>query len=475
MDSKKVDNSGYFSALFANSRVNACLQMDIAGIIQCTNPAFKTSFGYEDEDVNGKHFSMLFTDEDRAKGKPGQEINNVLTKRQGDDKNFMVHKNGSVSWVSGESVLVEHENGDRSVLKMIQDIHEEKDYETSLIRANDFNETILNAIDDFVIILDKSMQVVKYNPAFSRLFTNNGVLPITDFVGFIKPYDKQGELHHKILEVINTGKSFNKQVVEIVTPTDKRVYDISCQAILNRELEDLVLLVGHDITIQRRVDTEREDLMGFVAHELRNPLASILMSNDLMGLMIKEGSADDLTIMLEKNKKNIERLNKMISELYDATKVGGGNFQLSKIPFGFDDMIKEAVETYRVLQPGFVFTIDGKAGRQANGDRNRMLQVVSNYLGNAVKYSNAVNTILIKVKSDAVNITVSVKDQGPGIAAGQLPYIFDRFFRAEKTRNLEGIGLGLYLCRRIIDAHGGKVWVESEEGKGSAFYFSLPV
>src|ERR1700712_5659339 len=138
MDSKKVDNSGYFSALFANSRVNACLQMDTSGIIQCINPAFKTSFGYEDEDVSGKHFSMLFTDKDRIKGKPALEISNVLTKHQGDDKNFLVHKNGKISWVSGESVLVEHENGDRSVLKMIQDIHEEKDYETSLSRANDF-------------------------------------------------------------------------------------------------------------------------------------------------------------------------------------------------------------------------------------------------------------------------------------------------------------------------------------------------
>ena len=75
---------------------------------------------------------------------------------------------------------------------------------------------------------------------------------------------------------------------------------------------------------------------------------------------------------------------------------------------------------------------------------------------------------------DEDNITVSVKDKGLGISPKQLPYIFDRFFRAEKTKNLEGIGLGLFLCRQIISAHRGKVWAKSEEGKGSVFYFSIP-
>lgn len=82
---------------------------------------------------------------------------------------------------------------------------------------------------------------------------------------------------------------------------------------------------------------------------------------------------------------------------------------------------------------------------------------------------------MLSVFHDETTVTVSVKDEGLGIPENQLPYIFNRFFRTEKTRNLEGIGLGLYLCRQIIHAHNGKVWVESEEGKGSVFYFSIPV
>lgn len=111
----------------------------------------------------------------------------------------------------------------------------------------------------------------------------------------------------------------------------------------------------------------------------------------------------------------------------------------------------------------------------AEGDRYRMMDVVTNYLTNGIKYSDGSTEVVLAINCDENTVTVSVKDKGLGIPAAQLPFIFERFFRAEKTKNLEGLGLGLYLCQRIIHAHGGKVWAESEEGKGSAFYFSVPL
>jgi len=110
-----------------------------------------------------------------------------------------------------------------------------------------------------------------------------------------------------------------------------------------------------------------------------------------------------------------------------------------------------------------------------NGDRHRLIQVVTNYLSNGIKYSEGSIEVELTVKHDNKTVTVSVKDNGLGISKKNLPYIFNRFFRAEKTKSLEGIGLGLYLCRQIIHAHNGKVWAESEEGRGSVFYFSIPI
>jgi PAS domain S-box-containing protein len=467
--------ASYFSSLFSNSRINAFILMDTGGVIKSVNPAFSRHFGYNDDDLKGRHFSILFTEQDRADRKPELEIEKVLATGQANDRNFFIHKDRRITWVSGESILVEHENGERSVVKMIQDIHQQKESEISLSRVNDFNESILNAIDDFVILLDKSMHVIKYNPAFLHLFTNQERLPITDFAAFIQPYDRRGELYEKMQEVINTAQPFAKQLIEIITLSGERVFEISCQSIFIKDKESVVLLVGHDVTVLKRADMEREDLMGFVAHELRNPLASIMMGNDLMTLMIHEGKKDELNNLLEKNKKNIARLNTMVTELYDAARVGGGDFLLTIAPFDFDEMLHDTLETFRVLQPSYIFTIESKAGIELKGDRYRIQQVLGNYLSNAVKYANGQLNIKIRVTAGNKNITVAVEDHGAGIAPAQMPYIFDRFFRAEKTRNLEGIGLGLYLCRRIIHAHGGKVWAESGEGLGSTFYFSLPL
>jgi signal transduction histidine kinase len=104
-----------------------------------------------------------------------------------------------------------------------------------------------------------------------------------------------------------------------------------------------------------------------------------------------------------------------------------------------------------------------------------LIQVVTNYLTNAVKYSDGNTTIDLEIKLEDEAVVVSVKDHGKGIPAKDLPYIFNRFYRAEKTKGLEGLGLGLFLSRQIVEAHNGRTWVESREGEGSTFYFSLPL
>jgi signal transduction histidine kinase len=169
------------------------------------------------------------------------------------------------------------------------------------------------------------------------------------------------------------------------------------------------------------------------------------------------------------------RLNKMITELYDATRVYSGNLQLEISTFNFSEMISEAIETVEVLQPAYNIIVKGNGNINVRGDRYRLIQVVTNYLSNGIKYSNGRTDVILTITHDENTITVSVEDNGLGISKSQLPYIFERFFRAEKTKNLEGIGLGLYLCRQIISAHKGQVWAKSEEGKGSTFYFSIPI
>jgi signal transduction histidine kinase len=220
---------------------------------------------------------------------------------------------------------------------------------------------------------------------------------------------------------------------------------------------------------------EREDIMGFVAHELRNPLANIILCNDIMTDALQKNETQVMNDMLEKTKKNVTRLQKMITELYEATVVNSGHLKLQISVFHFGQMIKEAVGTIESLQPAYRIVIDGDTEFTVEADRLRLMQVVTNLLSNAIKYSNGNADVLLTVSRDETSAKVAVQDKGIGIAKEMLPFLFERFFRVQKTRNIEGIGLGLYLCQQIVIAHNGKIWAESNEGQGSTFYFTIPL
>ena len=463
----------YFEALFSETEQNTVLLLDEEGIIVQINTAFTKGFGYTDDEIIGKHFRILFTEEDQKTGMPENELSNVLQKGQCTDNNYLVNKNNTITWVSGESILVKNNKGEISILKLIQDIHSQKEYELSLRSSNEFNESILSSIEDIVVVLSNEMKIIKANRAFSKLFIQEPNMEALNFSDLIKPYDSKGDLQNKILLTINTGKSFVNKEMEIQTlDGDKKVFDISCSPMADTTN---VLLVVHDITIQRYSDRQREDIIGFVAHELRNPLANIVLCNELLGEIINENNIEAATDLITRSKNNVMRLNKMIAELYDATKIGSGNMPVETAEFNFGEMVKDAVETIEVLHPDYTIIINGKADVLTHGDRYRLIQVITNYLSNGIKYSKGSSEVELTLQHDDKSITVSVKDKGLGISKDQLPYIFNRFFRAEKTKNLEGVGLGLYLCRQIIKAHDGNVWAESEESKGSTFYFSIPI
>ena len=466
----------YFEALFNGARQNAVLLMDKEGIVTAISPAFTLCFGYKESDITGKNASVLFTEEDQKNGLFEQELKRVLYDGQSFDNNYLVNKNKSITWVSGESLLVTGKEGEISILKVIQNIHKRKVSELALRRLNDFNESILGSIEDVVIVLDERMNVIKANNAFINLFKySKPEISSLNFGDLIKPYDQDNYLHKIIQHTIKTRTSFSNKQIEIDTPVgEKRIFDVSCTPIRTSDYNN-VLLIVHDITMTKQIEKEREDIMGFVAHELRNPLSNVILCNEVMTEAIKDQKMDVLSDMLQRNKNNVSRLQKMIAELYEATLINSGYLHLEVSTFNFGDMIKEAIDTVEVLQPDYNIMVTGDKNIKIKGDRYRLIQVITNYLSNGIKYSNGKTEVILKIEHDENTLTVSVKDEGLGISKEQLPYIFERFFRVEKTRNIEGIGLGLYLCRQIVSAHKGHVWAESEEGKGSTFYFSIPL
>lgn len=473
----KYNSLNYFVPLFQQTKENSVLLLDDEGIILEVNNAFISLFGYEKEDLCGTNFALLFTEEDQEKGLPKKEIANVITRGQAFDNNYLVQKDTVATWVSGESVLIKDDNGKIFILKIIQNINKQKISENSITSLNDFNDSILKSIEDGVIVLDRELKIVKWNDAFLRLFNMVAAqLLDNNFADLIEQYDKKNELCHKITLAISSKSGFSHALLHINTNThEEKILDVSCSPMKDLSADSNVLLIFNDITVQKQAERDRDDMLGFIGHELRNPMTSVLLSHNMMEELVHNDNATIMKELLERSKRNVLRLSKMINELYNSTKINAGQFELELVEFNFDDMISEALETIRIFHPDYTIKVNNYVKDiKAKADRHRIMQVVTNYLSNSIKYADSNEAITIIVHAENNLIQVAVKDHGPGIAKEQLPFIFDRFFRAEKTMNLEGIGLGLFLCKQIIHAHNGNVWAESEEGHGSTFYFSVP-
>ena len=473
---KAFSSFDYYQALFANPKKNSVLLLDEEGSILQVNRAFLLSFGYDEEDLLGEHFAMLFTEEDRMKELPMREIRTVMDEGQSFDNNYLVNKNGARTWVSGESVLLKDAQGRKCVLKVIQNIHTQKESELSIIRLNSFNENILSSIEDAVLVLDQDKKIVKANRAFLRLFNlPEAHLHNVDFEGLLQSFDRREDLEAAIASTLaGTVPSLPMHIELKDGEGFEKYFEVSVLRLESLLGQTNALLIFHDVTTQKSQERQREDILNFVAHELRNPLTNIMLNIDWMDQLCREKGVDGFSDFIIRTKRNSERLKKLVNELYKSTKLISGNYDLQGEVFDFDELVEETVQAIRQAHPSYHIEVRGKAELTLSADKDKLMQVLTNYLTNAVKYSDGNTHIVVSIVIRDGSLVVAVTDRGKGIPAKELPFVFNRFYRAEKTRNLEGLGIGLFLSRQIVEAHQGRAWVESIEGKGSTFYFSLP-
>jgi PAS domain S-box-containing protein len=166
-----MDTSEFFDSFYNNAKENSVIIMNTDGFILKVNEAFKTAFGYSDEDIAEKNFSFLFTDEDKKLGKPAIELQKVKSQGCASDDNYLVHKDGLTVWTSGESVFVHTSEEKNYIIKVIQNIHAQKQLERFLIESNEFIESIFESTRDAaLVILDSLMKIIKVNSAFIKMF-----------------------------------------------------------------------------------------------------------------------------------------------------------------------------------------------------------------------------------------------------------------------------------------------------------------
>ncbi|MBW3628744.1 MAG: HAMP domain-containing histidine kinase [Gemmatimonadetes bacterium] len=252
-----------------------------------------------------------------------------------------------------------------------------------------------------------------------------------------------------------------------------------------RILADLAAVSLRRVTLlaeeqRNRADAERavrirDDVLGIVSHDLRNPLNTIMLSSSLM--LEQPLSEDQRVKQIEIVKRAAERMNRLIQDLLDVARMEAGKLAMNRSPQPAAPLALEAVEAQRGLAEKHSIALKSEVARdlpQVEADRDRLLQVFANLIGNAIKFTRAGGVITVRAESSDGEVVFSVEDTGVGIRQEDIPCLFDAYWQATRTAHL-GAGLGLSISKGIVEAHGGRIWTESELEKGSAFHFAIPI
>ncbi|MGB9681772.1 MAG: sensor histidine kinase [bacterium] len=334
---------------------------------------------------------------------------------------------------------------------------------------------VFQSMQEGVIVVDKDNNIIRINPSGARLLgiesTNN--LEGRPLIEVIPNYTLDDIMRRSIL----TEKVIAKEIT--LQHLNNKVLDVMVSPLFNeRQQIRGAISVFYDISERKRLERVRQDFIGNISHELKTPLASM----KAMVEVLIEGGADDINIrreFLDSINQEIDRLNRLVSDLLLLSRLESDKEFLNPVPTDFVDIVTGIVSRFhpRAMKEGLNLNlhIEGDIPK-LNIDVNYMDQVISNLIDNAIKYTPSGGRIDVKVEDMGRFVKVSVSDTGIGIPREDLPRIFERFYRGDKSRNpsLGGVGLGLSIVKHIVEAHGGKVGVESELGKGSTFYFTLP-
>jgi two-component system CheB/CheR fusion protein len=262
-----------------------------------------------------------------------------------------------------------------------------------------------------------------------------------------------------------------------------RRYDGNYRWHLNRAVPlrddkgEIVFWVGTatDIEDQKQEMERKDEFIGVASHELKTPLTSL--KGYLQLISYKKGELPSAVKQhIDKAIVALNKLQNLVNDLLDVSKINAGRLEYSMADINLRELLRSCIDNARHVFPSFEFVNDFEGEFTVNGNAERLEQVVMNLINNAVKYSPANRTVIVKASQNGNNVRVYVTDFGIGLSDKQQKRIFERFYRVEDKKYMSsGLGMGLYISQEIIKHHNGKIGVQSELGQGSTFYFDLPL
>jgi PAS domain S-box-containing protein len=245
---------------------------------------------------------------------------------------------------------------------------------------------------------------------------------------------------------------------------------------IRRRGQEFIQWIQRDITERLQLEEMRSDLISMIFHDLRSPLGNIISSLDVVAASLPPGSDTEQSLITIANRSAL-RMSRLVDSLLDLRRLEAGQMQLTKEQVDIGTLAVEAIEQVNPLAEGKNIRLMKEVAPRlpmVDVDVDMIRRVIINLLENAVKYTPGEGAVTVNAKSGAKEMTIAVKDTGPGIPPGEHQRIFSKFARLQREAAPKGLGLGLAFCKLAVEAHGGHIWVDSQPGEGATFSFTLP-
>lgn len=350
-----------------------------------------------------------------------------------------------------------------------------QDIEDKIKRVQIQNQQLRSVFESMVegmILVDSQGIVLSVNPTVERMF---GVSKDKTEGGLFLETFRNSDISEIIGRVLADGKAVSQEL-SIIWPV-KKTFQINAAPIFEAGSTAACLLVLHDITEIRRLETIRSDFVANVSHELKTPLTSIRGFVETLcagAVEDKENARHFLGIIQEHS----ERLNNLINDLLDLAYLESKEISMNRQQVDLRALVERVISGFQAQLSRKAVSIvnDVPADILVQADKTKLEQVLTNLIDNAIKFNRKSGAIRILCSQEKAAVKVLIEDSGLGIPVKDLPRIFERFYRVDKARSRElgGTGLGLAIVKHIVELHGGTVGVDSTEGHGSSFYFTIP-
>ncbi len=459
--------------LIENAKDYAIFTLDKDRRVNYWNTGAEAMMGYSDSEIIGQLGDTIFVPEDREKGDPVHEVQKALAQGVAENERWHLRKDGSRFYGSGTvRPLYDSQKVLHGFVKIMRDLTATKRAEESRY----FLASIVESTQDAIVTVNFDSVITSWNKGAEALYGYTAA----DVIGrphsvLMLPEDIKALFH-------NTEQIRDSQRVELYDTIriHKNGQLMNLEVMLSPIKDSSGKIIGvstiaRDVTERKKLERQKDEFIGIASHELKTPVTSIKAYTELLQEKFEKTNDKEHSSLMQKLNSQVNRLNFLIRDLLDTTRIAEGRLQLHLEKFVLNDLVSERVEEFKYLSSKHKLNFSPGPATTINADRELIGQVITNLITNAIKYSDGGN-INITTETEDQRVMMSVTDSGIGIAEDLQQKIFERFFRVNESTlgGSPGMGLGLYISAGIVQRHGGKISVKSKPGKGSVFYVQLP-